>query len=393
VINSVLVIFGEIYIRGKNRKKFFDGLINIILDRLKNARDFIFVKEQGRFVIEKSGEAFESDQIIKELLAVSGINKLCPAIKLDNFDLEEIKNVSLLFLKKYKIFNKNQNKTFKIITKRANKNWPVRSREVTVAVADFILDNSDLKVDVIDPDITLKIEMRKSIYIYEQEIKGVGGLPYGVSGKAVLALSGGIDSPVAGYLTAARGVELEAVYFHSPPFVSEAALQKVRDICAVLARFFKPVKLRIVNFTETQLYINQKVDKNKTTIFLKRGMLIAAEKIALASGAKALVVGDSVGQVASQTQNSIYVIDSAVEVPILRPLAAMNKDDIVSLSKKIGTYDISIRPYDDACVIFVPESPDLSPSKKVVDLTAKRLTRLTELIDKAVEESIAEEYC
>jgi thiamine biosynthesis protein ThiI len=365
---------------------FFDGLINIILDRLKSARDYNFVKEQGRFVIEKTGEGFDANYVTEKLSVVSGINKLCPATKLDSFDLEEIKKNSLLFLEKYK------NKTFKIKTKRANKNWPARSRDLTVAVADFILDKTDLKVDVIEPNITLKIEMRKSIYIYEEEIKGVGGLPYGVSGKAVLALSGGIDSPVAGYLMAARGVELEAVYFHSPPYVSEAALHKVRDICAVLIRFFRPVKLRIINFTETQLYINQKVDKNKTTIFLKRGMLIAAEKIALASDAKALIVGDSVGQVASQTLNSIRVIDAAVEVPVLRPLAAMNKDDIVSLSKKIGTYDISIRPYDDACTIFVPESPDLSPSKKVVDLIAKRLTRLPDLIDKAIDESLVEVY-
>jgi thiamine biosynthesis protein ThiI len=369
---------------------FFDGLVDIILDRLKDARDFIFVKEQGRFVIEKSGDGFDADYIIEKLATVSGVNKLCPATKLEEFNLEEIKRISLSYLNKYN--NDKAVKTFKVKTKRGNKNWPIRSYDLNAAVGDYILDETDLKVDVVEPEIVLKIEMRKFIYVYEQEIKGVGGLPYGASGKAVLLLSGGIDSPVAGYLMAARGVEIEAVYFHSPPYVSEAALVKVQDICAVLSKYFKPVRLNVINFTETQLYINSKVDKNKTTIFLKRGMLIAAEKIALETGAKALIVGDSVGQVASQTLNSIYVINNATEVPVLRPLAAANKDDIVSLAKKIGTYDISIRPYEDACTIFVPENPDLSPSKKVVDLAAKRLTRLPELIEGALKESVVYKY-
>ncbi|MBQ6554977.1 MAG: tRNA 4-thiouridine(8) synthase ThiI, partial [Firmicutes bacterium] len=230
------------------------------------------------------------------------------------------------------------------------------------------------------------VELRNNAYIYSRLIPGFGGLPMGTSGKATLLMSGGIDSPVAGFLTAKRGVETEAVYFDSPPYTSERAKQKVIDLANRLAVFTGGIKLHIVPFTETQLKIYDCTPPEKTTILLKRAMLKAAEKIALKNGSMALVTGDSIGQVASQTMEAINAIDSAArEMPVLRPLCTMDKQEIVDVARRIGTFEISIRPYEDCCTVFVPKHPETKPKRKIIENIERKITGLDELIDEAVE--------
>jgi len=382
MINCVLVRYVEIFIKRGNKAYFESLLIAIIKKRLKDTSDFEIVKEQSRILIQKTGENFDYQYICEQLKKVSGINVLSPCIKTSITDIENIRNLSINHMRE---FYGEKNLTFKVETKRVNKKYFLKSYDVCYDIGGCILGNmTDLKVDVHNPDVTLNIEIRNDIYIYSQNILGLAGLPYGSSGLSILLLSGGIDSPVAGYLMANRGVGIEATYYHSPPYTSELALEKVKDLCEALCQFVGTMKLHVINFTETQLYINDNVDKNKTTIFLKRSMLRCSEKIAQMRSAKALVVGDSIGQVASQTLDSIFVIDTAVTTPILRPLAAMDKERIKDIAMEIGTYDISIRPYEDCCTVFVPEHPDLKPSKKVVELTHERLTELEALLDKAI---------
>ncbi len=377
VKNVLLIKYGEIFIRGKNRYKFLDQLANIILRRLGKGHRLI--REQTRFVIE----ADDLDYAVNKLKNISGITSICIATKTDDLSIENLREISIEhMLRNY------SGVSYKVDTRRSNKKYPLDSVQISADIGGYILNNSEsFSVNVKNPDVVLKVELRTCAYIYSKEIKGVSGLPYASSGKAVLLLSGGIDSPVAGYLMSLRGVECEAVYFNSPPYTSRNSVNKVKDLCEKLSEFTGEISLNIVNFTELMLYLKAKVPDDKLTIFLKRSMLRASEIIADRKNASALIVGDSVGQVASQTLKAITAIDSAVNIPILRPLCAYGKNDIINLAKEIETYEISIRPFNDCCTVFVPKHPDLTPKIETIQKINTELTELDELIQKAVDEA------
>lgn len=278
-------------------------------------------------------------------------------------------------------------KTFKVETKRADKTFELRSPELSRLIGAHILknlaDKYGLKVDVHNPDFEVNIEIRDKAYVYSSEEKGIGGMPLGTGGKAHLLLSGGIDSPVAGFMIAKRGVEIEAVHFYSFPYTGEKAKEKVIDLCRVLAQFTDRLKLYIVPFTEIQTTIYEKCNERYLTIIMRRFMMKIAERIAKKNGGLALVTGESIGQVASQTIESIICTNAAVSMPVLRPLIGMDKEEIIRIAKNIGTYDISILPYEDCCTVFVPKHPKTKPKLEEVIKEEEKLD-VSSLIENAI---------
>lgn len=378
----LLVIYGEIALRGDNKHLFIRDLMHRIKDNLKEYDDFWIKKEQGRLLLELD-EDLDFDYFIPRVANVFGVVGVCPCIKTENQDIENIKELAVNYLKdEYG----DKEATFKVETKRADKSYPILSPEFSARMGSYILDSMpNLKVDVHNPEIRLNVELRNDAYIYSKVVKGRGGLPVGSSGVGVLLLSGGIDSPVAGFLAAKRGVALEAVYFHSPPFTSNRAKEKVKDIAEQLAFYTSGINLNIVNFTDLQLKLKESVEPEKLTIFLKRAMLKTSAKIADMKKANALFVGDSIGQVASQTLAAMRAIDSVTDYPIIRPLASMDKQEIIDIARDIGTYEISILPYEDCCTIFVADHPETRPKKTVIERMEKNIEGLDELINECVE--------
>lgn len=388
--NVLLVKYGEIAMRGKNRYLIENRLIWTIIKRLESYHGYRVYKEQGRILVVNEEGEFDYETVIPIVLNILGVVAVCPGIEIEDQTIESLRKCALLHFKEH--FPKG-GVSFKVITKRSDKRYPMTGNEVSADVGGYILHNMDnLTVDVHNPDIKLMVELRNNAYIYSKLIKGHGGLPYGASGKATVLMSGGIDSPVAAFLTAKRGVEIEACYFDSPPYTSERAKQKVIDLAEQLAKYTGSLKLYIVPFTETQLKIYESTPPEKMTILLKRAMLKAAQKIAENNKSMALVTGDSIGQVASQTMEAIMAIDSAASIPVLRPLCAMDKQEIVDTAVDIGTYDISIRPYEDCCTVFVAKHPETKPKKSIIEAIEKKIEGLDELINKAVEEAEAMDF-
>lgn len=380
----MLVKYGEIALRGNNRYIFEDNIISTIKKRLKqiNLR-YDITREQGRILIESRDGDLDFDQVNPIMTKIFGVIGICPCIKIQNKAIDEIKSAALNYIKSE---YSNEAITFKVDTKRADKSYPIKSREASSLVGEYLLNNlQNLKVDVHNPDIILHIEIRNDVYIYSKTIECVGGLPISNSGKAILLLSGGIDSPVAGWLMAKRGVEIEAVYFHSPPYTSERAKQKVIDLAKIISTYTGKLKLYIVPFTDIQLYLKGCVPPEKLTLLLKRSMLKTAEIISYSSKAQALITGDSIGQVASQTMKSIESIDSAVNTTILRPLCGMDKQEIINLSQKIGTFKISTLPYEDCCTIFVAKHPETSPKRQIIESIERNMDNLDKMIAQAVD--------
>lgn len=380
--NVLLVKYGEIAMRGKNRYLIENRLIGIIIKNIEDVGGYRVFKEQGRLLVENETDDFDYDTIIPLVVNVLGVTAVCPCVKLDNMSIENIRNSALRHMKEH---FEGKNVSFKVETKRSDKKYPMDSREISADIGGFVLHGMEgVSVDVHNPNVTLMVEIRNSAYVYSKLIKGFGGLPVGASGKATVLMSGGIDSPVAAFMTAKRGVEIEAVYFDSPPYTSERAKQKVIDLAEKISMYTGKFKLHIVPFTDVQLYLYNNVPHEKLTIFLKRAMFMAAEKIALENGSLALVTGDSVGQVASQTLHAIDAINSAVrELPVLRPLAGLDKQEIVDIARKIGTFDISVRPYEDCCTVFVAKHPETKPKRSVIERMEKRLDELDGLVLKA----------
>ncbi len=375
----LLVKYGEIAMRGKNRRLIENRLIKIIQKNISSFGNYNVIKEQGRFIIEGDNDKFDYDNIIPYVINIPGVTAVCLGIRLEDQSIENIRKNALEHMKMY--FSKD-NFTFKVETKRSDKRYPLDSRQVSADVGGYVLNNmKNSKVDVHNPQVVLMVELRNNAYIYSKLIYGVGGLPIGSSGKALLLMSGGIDSPVAGFLAAKRGTSISAVYFDSPPYTSERAKQKVKDIAERLCVFTGGIKLYIVPFTDVQLYLYENVPEEKITIFLKRAMLKTAEKIAVENNYSALITGDSIGQVASQTLPAINAINSAAkEVVVLRPLLGLDKQEIVDISKKIGTFEISIRPYEDCCTIFVAKHPETKPKKSIIENIELKLDNLDNLI-------------
>ncbi|MDC3412666.1 tRNA 4-thiouridine(8) synthase ThiI [Aquibacillus sp. 3ASR75-11] len=361
--NHILIRYGEISLKGKNRKVFINQLHENVKRALKEYRDIKVKQTHDRMFVLLNGT--DPQDIIEKCKYIFGIQSISLAMKVEN-EVEEIKAGALEAL------NQAENaKTFKITTKRSNKTFPIGSQDMNQVLGGHLLSNTtNYKVDVHQPDIELTVEIRTdATYITSKRVQGMGGLPVGSSGKTLLLLSGGIDSPVAGYLTMKRGVRIEAIHFHSPPYTSERAKQKVLDLAKKLTGYGHSIRVHIVPFTMLQQIIHREVPHGYSMTVMRRMMLRISQMVAEKEGILSLTTGESLGQVASQTMESMNAINEVTNYPVLRPLVAMDKDDIISLSKHIQTYDISIRPYEDCCTVFVPNAPKTKPKKaKVIQL-------------------------
>ncbi len=382
-IQRVLLIkYGEIALRGKNRRLFENKLITNIRKNISDLDGEYYVeKEQGRFVLINLDGDIDYDIIIPRIEPILGIVGLSKCIKTKDQSIENLQKVSLMLFKE-----DYEQGTFKVSTKRSNKKYPLLSNEISQKIGGYIYDNmQDLVCDVHNPDNTIKVELRNDAYIYTSDIKTFGGLPSGTAGKGVVLLSGGFDSPVAGFRMAKRGVDLTCVYFDSPPYTSARAKQKVIDIANRLNDFTGSIKLYIIPFTDIQLHLYENVPPEKMTILMKHTMIRIATQIAETEQAQGLIMGDSVGQVASQTMESIQAVESATYLPLYRPLCGMDKQEIIDLAKKIGTAEISARPYEDCCTIFVAPHPETKPKRHIIESIA---TKVKDDIDPMIVKAI-----
>ncbi|PBB06692.1 MULTISPECIES: tRNA uracil 4-sulfurtransferase ThiI [Salimicrobium] len=356
--DHILIRFGEMALKGKNRKHFERQLLENVQFRLGEFRRVKVKKTRGRMYVLLNGE--DAEEVMKACQQVFGIYSLSFAIHTEN-ELEKLKEAVLSAVQA-----EHGARTFKISAKRADKSFPLTSDDLNPALGGHILKNTEgLSVDVHHPDVELKVEIRhEGAYVTSKDYPGAGGFPVGTTGKAMIMLSGGIDSPVAGYLTMKRGVEIEAVHFHSPPYTNERAKQKVLDIAQELSRYGKRIKVHIVPFTAIQQKIHKDIPDSYGMTITRRMMLKITEKIARQQGALAITTGESLGQVASQTMESMNTINEVTDYPVIRPLVTMDKLEIINIAEKIDTYDISIRPYEDCCTIFVPKEPKTKPNRE-----------------------------
>ena len=381
---SFLIKYAEIGVKGKNRYLFEDALVSNIAKSLKKSAegDFRVHKEDGRIYVDALSR-YDYDEVIYALTHVFGIVGVCPMIQIEDEGFEDLKAKVVAYMDE---MYPDKNITFKVNARRARKNYPLDSMAINCDVGEAILNAfPEIRVDVRNPKVMLNIEIRKHINIYSEIIPGPGGMPVGTAGKAMLLLSGGIDSPVAGYMIAKRGVELEAVYFHTPPYTSERAKQKVVDLAEKVAAYSGNIKLNVVNFTDIQMYIYEQCPHEQLTIIMKRVMYKIAEKLAKQNGALGLVTGESIGQVSSQTMQSLMVIDENTDMPVYRPVIAFDKQEIVDISLKIDTYDISTQPYEDCCTTFVAKHPVTKPNLNVIKHSE---LKLAEKIDEMIEEAV-----
>ena len=384
---AFLIKYAEIGIKGKNRHYFEDRLVHHIVRSLRDVDgQFEVTKEYGRIYVFPHG-AFDRDGVLQALQYVFGISGICPVSVIEDTEFENLKKETVQFMKE--LCPEERPQTFKVNARRSNRKYPKDSMQLNADLGEVILQNCPwLKVDVHHPDILLNVEVRASIYLYAEEIPGPGGMPVGSNGSAMLLLSGGIDSPVAGYMVSKRGVQLDAVYFHAPPYTSERAKQKVVDLARQVAKYSGQIRLHIVNFTDIQLEIYQKCPHEELTIIMRRYMMRIAEKFAGKDKSKGLITGESIGQVASQTIDSLVCTNAVCTLPVFRPLIGFDKQDIVALAEKIGTYEISILPFEDCCTIFVAKHPVTHPVLSVIERSEKKLGEgIEDMVQKAVEEA------
>lgn len=378
----ILLRCGEIMLKGLNRSYFESKLVNNIKKSLYGLGEAQVLKSQGRVYIEPCEDDYEFDTALERLSKVPGIVSLSPVLKIES-DFGIIKEKSLNMVKD--LIERKGYSTFKVETKRGNKSFPMDSTEINRHLGAHILRNiSSLKVDVHSPSFILYVEVRENTYIYSEIIPAVGGLPIGTNGKALLLLSGGIDSPVAGWMMAKRGVAIDAVHFFSYPYTSERSKDKVIDLARKLCEYCYEINLHVVPFTDVQLQINERCPEDESTILMRRAMMMISEKIANSIGAQALVTGESMGQVASQTIQSLYVTNAAVQMPVFRPLIGLDKNEVVNIARRIDTYETSILPYEDCCTVFVPKHPKTKPKLEGI-LSSESKLDLENLIKKAIE--------
>lgn len=381
---AFLIKYGEIGTKGKNRYLFEDALCRQIRRSLKKVDStFTVTKEQGRIYVDTEGE-FDYEGAVEALKKVFGILWICPMLQIEDNGFDDLACKVNEYLKN--VYG-NEKKTFKVDARRARKNYPKNSMEINMDLGEKILDAypEQFMVDVHKPDFYLNVEIRNKINIYSERIPGPGGMPVGTNGKATLLLSGGIDSPVAGYMIAKRGVIIDAVYFHAPPYTSDRAKQKVVDLAKLVADYSGPINLHVVNFTDIQLYIYEQCPHDELTIIMRRYMMKIAEYFALKEDSLGLITGESIGQVASQTMQSLAVTNEVCTLPVLRPLVGMDKQEIINISEKIGTYETSILPFEDCCTIFVAKHPVTKPNLKQIK---KSELKLNEKIDELMQTAI-----
>ena len=381
--HSFLIKYGEIGIKGKNRYMFEDALVRQIRYALRGVDgQFLVHKCHGRVYVDCEGE-YDYEDTVESLKKVFGIVGVCPVVRVKVSEIGQLKKDVVSYMGE---MYPDRSLTFKVEARRANKRYPMNSMEINCELGEAILDAfPDMRVDVHDPDVKLNVEIREEVYIYSDIIPGPGGMPVGTNGSAMLLLSGGIDSPVAGYMIAKRGVELEAVYFHAPPYTSERAKEKVVDLARLVSVYAGPIKLHVVNFTDIQLYIYEKCPHEELTIIMRRYMMRIAEHFAKKDGSLGLITGESIGQVASQTMQSLAATNAVCSLPVYRPLIGFDKRDIVDISQQINTYETSIQPYEDCCTIFVAKHPVTKPS---IEKMEKSELNLTEKIDELTKTAI-----
>lgn len=384
VYKSFLIKYAEIGTKGKNRYMFEDALIKQIRHALKDIDgEFHVSKESGRIYAEAAG-AYDYEEAVEALKRVFGIAWICPMVQIDNKDYENLKKEVVAYMDQV-YFDKHI--TFKVDSRRADKKYPVTSEQINRDMGEVILNAfPDIRVDVHKPDVMLHVEIRNKVNIYSLMIPGAGGMPIGTNGKATLLLSGGIDSPVAGYMIAKRGVKIDAVYFHAPPYTSERAKQKVVDLAKQVARYSGLIQLYVVNFTDIQLYIYDQCPHEELTIIMRRYMMRIAQQIAMESGSIGLITGESIGQVASQTLQSLAATNEVCTMPVYRPVIGFDKQEIIDISEKIGTYETSIQPFEDCCTIFVAKHPVTKPNINIINRSEKKLEeKIDEMMKTAIE--------
>lgn len=376
---AILVRFGEIFLKGKNKYVFENMLIKNILNAVKEY-NVNLVKISGRYILNNFDEFYENE-IIEKVSHVFGVHSISPCNVVETSEDNIVNCLSEIQI---------DSKTFKVEVKRADKTFPIQSTEFSALMGGVVLKNNEhLKVDVRNPETIVHIEIREdgNTYVYNKIIKGAGGMPVGSSGGGLLLLSGGIDSPVAGYLMSKRGMPLQAIHFHSFPYTSELAKDKVITLAKIISEYTGNIKLHIVPFTKIQEEIHKNCRSEFMITLMRRIMMRISERIALENDLKAIVTGESLAQVASQTIESIIVTNSVVEnLPVLRPLIAMDKEDIIEVSKKINTYNTSILPYEDCCTVFLPEHPVIKPKMEKVLKEEQRLN-IEELISDALSKT------
>ena len=382
--HSFLIKYAEIGTKGKNRYVFEDALMHDIKHKLEKVDgEFAIQKEQGRIYVNAKSE-YEYEDVIDALKRVFGITSICPMLQIEKCGYEELRKQVLEFVKEE---HPEQSFSFKVHARRADKHYPVNSDVINADVGyDILCAYPEARVDVHHPDFIVYIEVRQKINVYTRVIPGAGGMPMGTNGKAMLLLSGGIDSPVAGYMIAKRGVRIEAVYFHAPPYTSERAKEKVVELARLVSRYSGPIKLHVINFTDIQLYIYEKCPHDELTIIMRRYMMRIAEKLAEKDDCIGLITGESIGQVASQTMFSLRVTDEVCELPVYRPVIGFDKQEIVDLAEKIGTFETNILPYEDCCTIFVAKHPVTKPNLKSIVRSERHLEEnIDELVARALE--------
>lgn len=368
----------EIFLKGLNRNKFEKKLKNNITKKLRDVEHQI-VLDQGRWFIKSN----DLDEVVDRVRRVFGVQEVSIVTEIEG-TLDNIKEEALRRVKE------SNAKTFKIETNRANKNFPKNSMEISREVGGYILSNlgDNVSVDIHKPECKVQVEIREgSTYVFtnDDRVKGVGGLPYGMNGSTMLMLSGGIDSPVAGYLMAKRGVELNCIYYHSHPYTSERAKDKVKDLAKILAKYTEKVNLFVVPFTEIQMEIIEKCREDELTIIMRRFMMRCACYLSEKRGIQSVSTGESIGQVASQTMEGLVVSSDVADRPVFRPLISMDKEDIIDIAKDIDTFETSILPYEDCCTIFVPKHPKTKPRVLEIRKSEEALD-IDTLVEKAINE-------
>ncbi len=378
----ILVKYGEIILKGGNRARFEKVLINNIKNSCKNIAEIKVWIMQATIYVEVEDSTL-IDSVISQLERIFGIVSITRACVVEK-DIKKIEESAKEYLKDELL----PGKKFKVEAKRSDKRFPLNSVELAIEVGGYLHEECEgLIVDVHNPEVTVKIEVRDvAAYIYcaEKKVQGQGGMPIGTAAKATLLLSGGIDSPVAGHMIAKRGVEIDAVNFFSFPYTSDRAKEKVIELAQIVSRYTSKINLYIIPFTEIQLAIRDNCPEEHMTLIMRRFMMKIAERIAKKNHSLALITGESVGQVASQTVAALDVTNSVVDIPVLRPLIGMDKDEIITRSREIGTFETSILPYEDCCTVFTPKHPTTNPKRASIERTESVLD-IEGLIEKAIQ--------
>lgn len=377
----ILIKNGELVLKGLNRNTFEDILIKNMRKALKELGEFKFTKSQSTIMVESVSEDVDLDdavEALKKVFGIAALSRACVAQK----DMDDIKTITVQYLEE----ELSCAETFKVEAKRSDKKFPYKSPEIARELGGYILSKfNNLKVDVHNPEVTVTVEIRDNYaFIRGNNIKGAGGMPVGTSGRAAILISGGIDSPVAGYMMAKRGIELVAVHFASPPYTTELAELKVMELLRRVSKYSGPITTYVVGFTEIQEEIRNKCPEEYFTIIMRRFMMKISEKLALKQNCSALITGESVGQVASQTMYALACTDAATQMPVFRPCIGMDKDEIVAISRKIDTFETSIQPYEDCCTVFTPKHPKTRPRLEDV-IEAEKVMDIDTLIEKAIQ--------